>query len=247
MILRVAFAMLFSAACLAAQSPAPFPEFPPPDATYPGANFTFVANVGGGSGFYSYLWKQIYGPAPAGIQDPNKATTAILMTVPGTYTFRFTVIDQTDGSKYGYADYSMVFGSSYKPTVPPASAGLTVSISNVVAPENPDPVKPVINSVKRSLNGATVDATTGAGATIAATATGVTFTVSAADNIAVASAELIVDGFRVASIGTAGSFLPGSFDMRWNQKVISTGPHTFTLRVFDDSNNYAEKSWVMTR
>jgi len=103
-----------------------------------------------------------------------------------------------------------------------------------------DTTVPVISAVTVSGSGSVLSNI----GRIVATSNGAPFTITAADNVAITSASLYVDG-KIAT-ATADPFgLPGIFYIRWNAKLVTPGKHSFALLVWDAAGNVAERGWTM--
>jgi thermitase len=107
------------------------------------------------------------------------------------------------------------------------SQPVTVSVTSGAPPSNPDTTAPVV-TITSPLNGSRVSGM-------------VNISVSATDNVAVASVTLSIDGAIVAS--SSGS----SISYRWNTKKVASGTHALSAVARDTSGNQATKTISVTK
>ena len=108
-----------------------------------------------------------------------------------------------------------------------SSQAVSVSVTSGAPPSNPDTVPPVITFTSPA-NGSTVG-------------NNVTVSVSAKDNVKVASIVLSIDGVTVATSNNS------TISYRWSTRKVKSGLHTITALARDTSGNQATMSIRVTK
>lgn len=144
----------------------------------------------------------------------NGSVVATDTTAPFTFNWNSTSLAGTNATLAARA-YDAAGNSAVSQTV-------TVNVTSGAPPANPDATPPVV----KILSPASGSRVTG----------NVTVSVSATDNVAVASVSLSIDGSTVATSNS------GSISYRWNTRKVSSGTHTISAVARDTSGNMSTAS-----
>ena len=149
----------------------------------------------------------------------NGSVIASDTSAPFTFNWNSTSLAGTNATLAARA-YDAAGNSAVSQTV-------TVSVTSGAPPANPDTTPPVVKILSPA-SGSRVSGS-------------VTVSVSATDNVALASVSLSIDGSTVATSNS------GSISYKWNTRKVPSGTHTISAVARDTSGNQATTSIQVIR